>query len=62
MHESGNEVGLRRIGKAFILGGFLQTLINSRFSFHGFPECGGLETKLRVLTGEGYLVENHCRW
>ena len=61
MHESGNEVGLSRIVKACILWGFLQNLLDSRFSFDGFPECGGLETTLRVLTGEGYLIENPPR-
>ena len=58
MHESGSAAGLSSTVKVFTLWGVLQKRIHSRFSFDGFPESGELETKLRVLTREGYLVEN----
>lgn len=53
MHESGNIAWLRRTLKAFITKPY-----NSRFSFDGFPECGRLRTKLRLLTRERHLAEN----
>lgn len=46
MHESGSAAGLRRTVRYLHPEG-LQKLLHSRFSFDGFPESGGLETKLK---------------